>query len=131
MKRKIRLLIIEAHVAVSRALEVRLGSSPDIEVVATVGHLNQAKSVARTIRPDVILLGLKGSHNGEMRATLRLATELLQQGHNVVVLTSYADDVERELMLRAGIRRYLLKDINTDQLISEIKAVAIEAAARQ
>jgi len=39
------------------------------------------------------------------------------------------DDIERNCVMRAGARRYLLKDIDTLRLIDEIEAVAQEAAS--
>ena len=99
--------------------------------MASLRNTGGGRSPLGVVRPDVVLLGLQGSHNGELRANVNVVTDLIEQGHKVMVLTSYADDVERELMLRAGVCRYLLKDINTDQLISEIKAVAAAAAADQ
>ena len=42
------------------------------------------------------------------------------------MLTSYAEDDEREAALAAGASRYLLKHIDTARLLSEIEAVAAE-----
>ena len=51
-------------------------------------------------------------------------------GHpaGIIVLTSYADDDEREAAMHAGARRYLLKQIDSARLLNEIEAVANEVA---
>jgi DNA-binding NarL/FixJ family response regulator len=143
MMTKFRLLIIEEHKAVRQALETRLRSSPLIEVVGAMGtagamsivgaagalshpadrHLNGRKS-----SPDIALLSIKRGNDRQLDVTLDLVKRLVRWGAAVIVLTSYADDVERELLLQAGASRYLLKDVNTPQLIAEIEGVIAEKA---
>ena len=64
----------------------------------------------------------------DLDATIDSVACLTQAGTAVIILTPYADDIERELVLHAGAYRYLLKDINSPQLISEIIEVANEQA---
>jgi CheY-like chemotaxis protein len=49
---------------------------------------------------------------------------LVRQGAAVIILSPYADELEREQLLHAGACRYLLKNINTPELISEIEDVS-------
>jgi DNA-binding NarL/FixJ family response regulator len=134
MVTKSRLLIIEEHKAVRQALETRLRSSPFIEVVGTMttadalsclsdGRLNGHKPYL-----DIVLLSVKRGNDRQLDLTLELVKRLVRWGAAVIVLASYADEVERELLLQAGASRYLLKDVNTPQLIAEIEAVVTEKA---
>ena len=118
-----KLLIIEENRAVRTALRSILSSSQSIEVVATSRDIGQAHLHCGANGPDVILLGLKGSGNRDVQLTAREVAKLILTGIPVIVLASYSDDDERELLLKAGISRYLLKDINSSQLIDEIIAV--------
>ncbi len=126
---RIKVLIVEDHPAVRQALAARLSSFPQIEVLATPESLPQALKQAQELKPDVVLLELKGSSShwpdpvGEMNKAL--------SGHptGIIVLTSYADDDERESARASGARRYLLKQIDSARLISEIEAVATEISA--
>ncbi len=124
---KVRLLIIDEHEAVRNALATRLRSSPCLDVVGTArqinGNLHNGEHLA-----DVALFGLKSSSDFDLDATISVVEQLTVQGTAVIILTSYADDIERELLLRAGAYRYLLKNINSTQLIAEIKEVAEETA---
>jgi DNA-binding NarL/FixJ family response regulator len=124
---KVRLLIIDEHEAVREALATRLGSASTIEVVAAAQDIDAPELCGRG-GSDVALLGLKSSSNMDLDGTIGAVESLTQAGTAVIILTSYADDIEREMVLHAGAYRYLLKDINSPQLISEIIEVAHEQA---
>jgi DNA-binding NarL/FixJ family response regulator len=124
---KVRLLIIDEHEAVRNALATRLRSSPSIDVVGTARQINGKPRPEESVA-DVALFGLKSSSDFDLDATIAVVEELTMQGTAVIILTSYADDIERELLLRAGAYRYLLKTINSTQLIAEIQEVAEETA---
>lgn len=124
---KVRLLIIDEHEAVREALAARLSSAANIEVVAAA-HDTLAPEFSRSGYSDVALLGLKSSGDLNLDTTIDSVACLTEAGTAVIILTSYADAIERELVLQAGAFRYLLKDINSPQLISEIIEVAHEQA---
>lgn len=121
--KKIRLLVIEEHNAVRSALETLLRSSPAIEAVTAARDISDGNAKLGKQQPHVVLLGLKASSDRQLSATIQAVQELSQRGAAVIVLTPYADDFERELVLQAGARCYLLKDINSHQLLAEIEAV--------
>ncbi|UCG25468.1 MAG: response regulator transcription factor [Chloroflexota bacterium] len=125
--KQIKVLIVEEHLAVRRALAARLDSFSHIEVVATAPSFAEGLEKVGRCQPDVILLELKGAPElvnpvGELNKAIA--------GHpaGIIVLTSYADDDEREAALQAGARRYLLKQIDSARLLNEIEAVASEVA---
>lgn len=126
--KKIRLLIIDQHRAVRTALGVRLRSSKEIDVVAAAQNLGEEHQCVEVNPPDVVLYGLKSSRSLDLDATLNDVAELARRRIPVIVLASYADDIERELLFHAGASRYLLKDINSSQLIHEIMKAAGTAA---
>jgi DNA-binding NarL/FixJ family response regulator len=120
---QIRLIIIDQHKGVRNALRVRLHSTPNIAIVGTV-DADGAKKLAQTdLRPDVALLGLTG-HNDELSYVLDLVKLLVTGGTAVLALTSYIDDLARELVLQAGASDYRLKNINTPELLAEIELLA-------
>lgn len=122
---KVQLLIIDEHEAVRNALATRLSSNPNIEVVATIQSFNQ-QNLNDSGSADVALYGLKSSSDADLDATISVVEDLTCQGTAVIILTSYADDIERELLLKSGAYRYLLKNINSNKLIAEILEVAAE-----
>ena len=122
---KVQLLIIDEHEAVRNALATRLSSNPNIEVVATIQNFSQ-QNLNESGSADVALYGLKSSSDADLDATISVVEDLTCQGTAVIILTSYADDIERELLLKSGAYRYLLKNINSNKLIAEILEVAAE-----
>jgi DNA-binding NarL/FixJ family response regulator len=126
---KVRLLIVEGHPAVRQALAERLSSYPCIEVVATADGFQMGQLLARALQPDIILVELKIPGGDTPAAIFDLAHDPAGHQAGIIVLTSYTDSEEREAALRAGARRYLLKDIGSDRLIAEIEAVAGELPA--
>ncbi len=127
--KRIRLLIIDEHAAVRHALSVRLSAFPHIDVLPTASSFTEGLAYAREQHPDVTVLGLKSNRNEQARPISELARKLAQQSTGVIVLTSYADETEREQALQAGARRYLLKDIGTERLLAEIEAANAERSA--
>lgn len=126
---KIRVLIVERHVAVRRALRKRLSATPDLDVLAAVADPTAAQPYLAydadlTTTPDVILLGLQSGSDEELFATLQTVQQIARCPAAVIVLVPYADEVERLLLQQAGVSRYLLKYIDSYRLIQEIQAVA-------
>lgn len=122
------MLIVDEHVAVRTALEMRLRSSPAIEVLAAAHDVHEGRVHLKDQSPDAVLFGLKSHNRLEADCIAELIAEMAEQGIPVIVLASYADDIERERLIKAGARRYLLKDINSTLLIDEITTVTSEAA---
>lgn len=119
----IRVLIIDGHEAVRRALRIRLSVPKHLEVVGVAPEPVAAAEQIRSRRPHVILLGLHTSSDEELAKMARAVHEMANEAAYIIVLAPYADAVERELLLNAGAKRYLLKHINSDQLIREIESV--------
>ena len=124
---QIRVLIIDGHEAVRRALRVRLSVPKQFEVVGVSSHPDAAVDLIFNMRTDVVLLGLQTNSDQEMANMVRAVHDMASKSVVVIVLAPYADAIERELFINAGAKRYLLKHINSDQLIREIElAVSID-----
>jgi DNA-binding NarL/FixJ family response regulator len=115
-----RLLIIDEHDAVREALGARLSADAGLEVVACVGCWKAGLEEAAKLRPDIVLLETKRT-DGQGLEALRCLAERCPDT-SIVVLTSYPDAGEREDALEMGAARYVLKDIDTPQLVREIQA---------
>ena len=122
----VRTLIIEQHDAVRKALQVRLQSAPAIESAAAVRDLVEGEQIVSISAPDVILIGLPRSRSENLAPVLRAINRLLAAGRSIIILAPYANEVERETFLQLGVARYLLKNIDSEQLIAAIMAVAAD-----
>jgi DNA-binding NarL/FixJ family response regulator len=122
---KIRVIIVERHAAVRCALQNRLEAVPHLEVVAAVPEPAAALPHLSPIdTPQVVLLGLHNGSDEELFDTLSHIQQIVRRPAEVIVLAPYADEVERLLVQQAGARRYLLKYIDSPQLIHEIETAA-------
>lgn len=119
---------MEEHPSVRVALAKRLTNTDQIQVQATARNMVEALEIAQTEHPDVVILGLRVvNQDRDTTEISRLVTTISQWGAALLILTSYSTDDERQAVLRAGARRYLLKDIDTDRLITEIKGSVTES----
>lgn len=117
----IHLLIIEEHAAVRSALEIRLRVAQAIEPLVAVNTLDVGLQYVRKHIPDVVLLGCKGSRSETLFSLVEVVKEMVKVNTAVIIFAPYADEMEREALLQAGASRYLLKTINTPELIAEIE----------
>ena len=116
-----RLLIIDDHDHVREALRTRLGALPEIEVIGCTGSWEGGLQTALELEPDVVLLETKRT-DGEGLEALQCITDQCSCA-DVIVLTSYLDADERAAARSSGAARYLLKDIDTTRLVSEIQSL--------
>lgn len=118
---EIKIMIIDEHPAVRRALKIRLESVPEIKVIAVAEGLIEGERLAQVAKPQVVLLGLRSFIDHTTSLIVHTIAHLNELGCAVIILTPYPDDVEQEMFLRAGASGYLLKDINSPQLIASIR----------
>ena len=121
MNAPIRLLIVDDHSVVRQGLRAFLRLQDGIEVIGEAADGEEAVRVARTSRPDVILLDLVMPDGGGVGAIRRLLE--VAPGVRVLVLTSFADDAQIFAAIAAGAAGYLLKDIDPQALADGIREV--------
>lgn len=127
---QIRLIIIDQHKGVRNALRIRLRSAPNLAIVGSVGVDEARRLVQTELQPDVALLGLSGQ-NDELGYMVELVKVLVGGGTAVLALSSYIDDLARELVLQAGASDFRLKNINTPELLAEIELLAEDRRKQQ
>lgn len=113
-----RLLIIDEHRAVRQALVSRLQQTGKLEVVASTGSTQEGILQVEALRPNIVLLETKRSDGTGLEACRQIARS--NPDTVVIVLTSYDDEDERQAAYMAGAASYLLKDIDSTQLVCEI-----------
>ncbi len=113
-----RVYIADEHDPVRSALADRLDRASNLTVI---GHDSDAEQVLRDIRhhkPDVVLVEVKRSDGLGLEIVRQIA--MLPDAPRPIVLTSYASRWEEEAAGRAGASLYLLKDIDSGELIRYI-----------
>ena len=112
-----------------------LRRDPEIEVVGEAADGEAAVELARSLRPDVVLMDLLMPRMDGIAATEAIRSELPEV--EVVALTSVLEEGAVTGAIRAGAIGYLLKDTKAEALCRAIKGAAAgqvqlapEAAAR-
>lgn len=118
----IRILLIDDHVSARSSLAARLNQEDDLQVVGEVPCEPEAVGQVRVLYPDVILMDIRKRGDIGVLICKTLTTD--PYGIPVIVLASYRDEMERVLAKAAGARAYVLKDINSGHLVTEIRAAA-------
>lgn len=107
--------IVEERPQVRTALADRLGRSPEIQVAGQQGEAQAALSEIEETRPDAILLEVKRADGMGLEILRRLAA--LPDRPKIIVLTSYPASWERQSAERTGADAYVLKEIESEELI--------------
>jgi len=117
----IRVLVIEELGMVADALRAGLERHDDLDVVAVEDTLAAGIDAARTLRPDVVLVGFR-LRDGEAPAAIPALTGRPSTAR-VVVLTTSIDHRSLTRALDAGACGFLSKDQRLDELVDAIHQV--------
>jgi DNA-binding NarL/FixJ family response regulator len=120
----IRVLVADDQTLVRAGFRVLVDSAPDQEVVGEAGNGREAVELARSARPDVVLMDIRMPVLDGLEATRRIVADELLAGVRVLVLTTFDLDEYVYQALRAGASGFLLKDTPPADLLAAIRVVA-------
>ena len=119
----IRVAIVDDQALVRGGFAVMLGLQDDIEVVAEAGDGAAAIEIARTHRPDVILMDIRMPEMDGLAAT-KAIVDSADWPVKVLILTTFDPDEYVYEALRAGASGFVLKDISPEDLVAAVRTVA-------
>ena len=117
----IRVLIVDDHALLRDGISALIGNQADMELVGEASNGREAIELFRTHRPDVTLMDLQMPEMGGIDALSAIRGEFPEA--RIIVLTTYAGDVQVFRALKAGARAFLLKGLLRKELIETIRAV--------
>jgi DNA-binding NarL/FixJ family response regulator len=117
-------LLADDQTVVRAGFRALLDLTDDLVVVGEAVDGIRAVELARTTRPDVVLMDIRMPRADGLEATRRIIADPALEAVRVLVLTTYEADRYVFEALRAGAAGFLLKDIDPDDLRAAIRTVA-------
>ena len=120
-----RIVLVDDHSIMRQGLRAVLEREDDLRVVGEAGTPADAVATVAASRPHVVLLDLKltaGPQTDGLDVCRRLTAA--HPGLGVLVLTTFAEDRLVVESVQAGARGYVVKDVDTTELVRAIRAVS-------
>lgn len=119
--RAIRVLVVDDHPVLRQGIAALIEDKPDVILVAEATNGRQGVELFRQHRPDVTLMDLQMPDMTGLEAITVIRAEFPEA--RIIVLTTYAGDVQAVTALQAGASGYVLKTTLSAELLSTIRAV--------
>ncbi|KAB8167257.1 MULTISPECIES: LuxR C-terminal-related transcriptional regulator [Streptomyces] len=126
--RRARVVLVDDHRMFRAGVRAEIGRTEEtgVEVVGEAGDVDQAVSVIKAVRPDVVLLDVHLPGGGGVEV-LRRSAELMSAAEDAVrfLALSVSDAAEDVIgVIRGGARGYVTKTITGTDLVDAIFRVA-------
>ena len=119
--RPLRLVVVDDHEVVRQGLVALLGRREAFQVVGEAGTAEEALSVVRRFRPDLVVMDVRLPDGSGIEACREIRAEMPEV--RVIILTSYPDEEAVLSAIIAGASGYLLKQIRGRDLVNALEAV--------
>ncbi len=116
-----RVVMVDDHAALRLGLRHMLGAEPDLEVVADVGTLREAREALRAHKPDLLVLDLGLGDEFSLGWLPRLREDSPET--RILVLSAHSEQLYAERVLRAGAQAYMMKTAPLEELLKAIRRV--------
>jgi DNA-binding NarL/FixJ family response regulator len=117
---KIRILIADDHSIVREGVRMILAGQEDFEVVGEASTGRDALELARTTKPDVVVMDISMPDMTGIQATEKIRKELPTV--QVLGLTMHEEESYVFEMLKMGAAGYVLKRAAAEDLVSAVRA---------
>jgi len=117
----IRILAVDDHPLLRSGIAALLATQPDMKLVAEASNGHEAIQQFRAHQPDITLMDLQMPEMNGVDAMIAIRGEFPEA--RIIILTTYAGDVQVLRAMKTGARAYLLKSLLDKELLETIRAV--------
>jgi DNA-binding NarL/FixJ family response regulator len=118
---KIRVFTVDDHPLLHEGIATVIRNEPDMTLAAQASSGREAIQLYRDFTPDVTLMDLRLPDMSGIDAMISIRSEFPEA--RVIILTTFAGDVEIQRALQAGARAYTLKSMPPRELMEIIRQV--------
>ncbi len=122
MSEPFRVALIDDHGLCRRGLAELLELRAGMKVVGTTGNPDETVELLKTQKPDLAVMDLRMAPTDGLRVLQRLKDEGIAVPIVILTMSDSADDLATAL--RLGVRGYLLKDMEPQDVIDSIARAA-------
>ena len=115
------MLTVDDHPLLRKGIVGLVNAESDMKVVAEASTGVEATKQFKQHRPDITLMDLQLPDMSGIEAMIAIRQEFAEA--RIIVLTTYAGDVQVVRALKAGARGYLLKADVNEELLDTIRSV--------
>jgi len=127
MPNSIQVLICDDHPIVQIGLRSLINERPGMELVGQAGDGEEAVSLAKSIKPDVIVMDIVMPRKNGIDAMSEIKKS--NPHIRILVFSNFSDDKYVFPAIKAGANGYLLKDSTPEELIQAISDVYHEKSS--
>jgi DNA-binding NarL/FixJ family response regulator len=117
----IRILAVDDHALLRKGIAMILANNPDVILVAEASNGREAVEQYRAHQPDITLMDLQMPEMNGLDAMIAIRSDFPDA--RIIILTTYAGDVQVLRAMKVGARGYLLKTLLDKELLETIRAV--------
>ena len=126
----VRIVLVDDHAIIRQGLRSLLERESDLQVVGEASSAGEALAIVERTRPSMVLLDMKlspASDNDGLDVCARLTRQYPEV--SVLVLSTFVDDELVVSAIQHGARGFVVKDVDTAELVRSIRLVARNGSA--
>lgn len=121
MAKKLKVMLVDDHEVVRQGLRALIEAEEDIQVVAEADGGRSAVTMAKSYKPDVIVMDVRMPDGSGVEACRDIRSE--DPDAQIIMLTSFSDDEALFNSIMAGAAGFVLKQIRGRDLVDAIRKV--------